>query len=127
MCPRCRRVVILCSWPHERVNLVTTASHQSTLILWDIDHTLVTIGEVSREIYEIAFSEVLGGPLRELAEMAGRTEQAILTETLVRHGVSDPESKLHDSFAALAKAADQLHGRMRAIVPVAVPYLDPAC
>jgi phosphoglycolate phosphatase len=97
------------------MNLVTAASHQSTLILWDIDHTLVTIGEVSREIYEIAFSAVLGGPLRELADMAGRTEQAILTETLVRHGVSDPESKFHDFFTALAKAADQLHERMQAV------------
>ncbi|MCA1603505.1 MAG: HAD family hydrolase, partial [Acidobacteria bacterium] len=72
---------------------MTTSPHQPALILWDIDHTLLTIEEVSREIYELAFEEVIGQPLRELAEMTGRTERVILTETLALHGVSDPESK----------------------------------
>ncbi|MGH3796481.1 MAG: HAD family hydrolase [Pseudonocardiaceae bacterium] len=94
---------------------MTETSHQPTLILWDIDHTLVTIGEVSREIYEVAFDEVLGEPLRELADMTGRTEQAILVETLARHGVSNPEGKLGDLYIALAKAADNLRARMRAV------------
>ncbi|MGH3814435.1 MAG: HAD family hydrolase [Pseudonocardiaceae bacterium] len=90
-----------------------TASHQPTLILWDIDHTLVTIGEVSREIYANAFEEVVGQPLRELANMTGRTERAILTETLALHGVSNPENKFDDLYAALARAADKLRERMR--------------
>jgi hypothetical protein len=68
---------------------VTANPHQPTLIIWDIDRTLVTIGEVAREIYESAFEEVIGQPLRELVEMAGRTEQAILVDTLrlsaIRH------------------------------------------
>lgn len=85
---------------------------QPTLILWDIDHTLVNIGTVSREIYEIAFEEVVGEPLRELADMTGRTEQAILVETLALHGVPEPESKFDDFYAALAKAADELRERM---------------
>jgi hypothetical protein len=42
---------------------VITSLNQSALILWDIDHTLVAIGEVSREIYEKAFEEVVGQPL----------------------------------------------------------------
>jgi phosphoglycolate phosphatase-like HAD superfamily hydrolase len=75
---------------------------------------LVTIGEVSREIYELAFKEVLGQPLRELADMTGRTERAILAETLALHGVADPESKFNDCYAALAGAADKLRERMRA-------------
>jgi len=92
---------------------VTTSTHQPVLILWDIDHTLVTIGEVSREIYEMAFEEVLGQPLRELADMTGRTERAILAETLALHGVSDPEGSFDDCYAALARAADKLRERMR--------------
>jgi phosphoglycolate phosphatase-like HAD superfamily hydrolase len=92
---------------------MTANPHQSNLILWDIDHTLVTIGTVSREIYEIAFEEAVGQPLREVADMTGRTERAILTETLALHGVSNPESKFDDFFAALARAADKLRERMR--------------
>ena len=92
---------------------MTTNLHQSALILWDIDHTLVTIGEVSREIYEIAFEEVIGKPLRDLADMTGRTERAILAETLALHDVSNPESKFDECFAALARAANKLRARMR--------------
>ncbi|MGH3752927.1 MAG: HAD family hydrolase [Pseudonocardiaceae bacterium] len=92
---------------------VTANPHQSTLILWDIDHTLVTIGEVSREIYEMAFEEVFGQPLREVADMAGRTERAILAATLGLHGVSNPEGKFDDFYTELASAADKLRERMR--------------
>lgn len=94
---------------------VTTRPKRSVLILWDIDHTLLTIGKISREIYEMAFQEVVGRPLRELADMAGRTEQAIIVETLMLHGVSEPESKFDRFYAALAEAADELRERMCAV------------
>jgi phosphoglycolate phosphatase-like HAD superfamily hydrolase len=92
---------------------MTTSPQQPTLILWDVDHTLVTIGGVSREIYELAFEEVVRQPLRELADMTGRTERAIMVETLALHGVSNPESKIDNFYAALARAADKLRERMR--------------
>lgn len=102
------------AWPErETMKPVTTSLHQPALILWDIDHTLLTIGEVSREIYELAFAEVVGQPLGELADMMGRTERAILAETLALHDVSDLESKFDECYAALAKAADKLRERMR--------------
>ncbi len=91
---------------------MTTSQHEPVLVLWDVDHTLVTIGTVSREVYERAFAEVVGLPLRELADMAGRTERTILTETLALHGIPNPDSKFDDFYAALAKAADQLRGHM---------------
>lgn len=94
---------------------MTASPHQPTLILWDIDHTLVTIGEVSREIYESAFEEIVGQPLRELADMTGRTEQAIFVDTLTLHGVANPESKFDDFCAALTSAADELRERMSAV------------
>ncbi len=43
---------------------------EPSLVLWDIDHTLVRISGVSREIYAEAFRLVTGQPLRELADMA---------------------------------------------------------
>lgn len=94
---------------------MTANPHQPTLILWDIDRTLVTIGGVAREIYESAFEEIVGQPLRELAEMAGRTEQAILVDTLRLHGVTNPVSNFDGFYVALAAAADKLRERMYAV------------
>lgn len=86
------------------------------LILWDVDHTLVSIGGgVSRSIYERAFDQVTGRPLGELADMSGRTEQAIMVETLRLNGVDEPEALFDDLYAALAAAAEQLADRMREV------------
>jgi phosphoglycolate phosphatase len=85
------------------------------LILWDIDRTLVDIGSVSHEIYARAFAWVTGQPLRELAEMAGRTDRAIIIDTLVLHGIPEPQAKLNEFYAALAVAADELRDRIRTV------------
>ena len=82
------------------------------LILWDIDHTLLSITGVSREIYARAFEHVTGQPLVHLADMAGRTEQAILSETLSLNGV-EPGHSFVAFYAALGDAARALEGRMR--------------
>jgi hypothetical protein len=92
---------------------VTTSLQESVLIFWDIDHTLLTIGNVSREIYEAAFEEVVGQPLRELADMTGRTERAILAETLALHGVSDPERKFVNAWPRLGVDCLVLRRRLR--------------
>lgn len=82
------------------------------LVLWDVDHTLVSITGVSREIYARAFEEVAGRPLVHLADMAGRTEQAIIRETLALNGV-EPAESFQEFYSALADAARSLEGRMR--------------
>ncbi|WP_093786566.1 haloacid dehalogenase-like hydrolase [Actinacidiphila guanduensis] len=85
-----------------------------SLVMWDVDHTLVSVGGgVSRSIYERAFRQVTGKPLGELAEMSGRTDQAIMVETLRLNGVEEPEALFDDFYAALAAAAEQLTDRMR--------------
>ncbi|MBM9509798.1 HAD family hydrolase [Actinacidiphila acididurans] len=93
------------------------ASQPSTaLLLWDVDHTLVSIGGgVSRTIYAKAFEHVTGQPLASLADMNGRTEQAIMVETLRLNGVEQPEALYDDFYAALAEAAHQLARRMREV------------
>jgi phosphoglycolate phosphatase len=86
------------------------------LILWDVDHTLVRIGGgVSQTIYARAFEGVTGRPLGPLADMSGRTEQAIMVETLRLNGIEEPEALLRDFYVALAAAADQLADRMREV------------
>ena len=83
------------------------------LVLWDVDKTLVDVSGVSRDIYAVAFEKVTGRPLDELADMAGRTEHAILVDTLRLNGVS--ETKFDPFYDALGLAAQSLQGKMREV------------
>lgn len=89
---------------------------EPTLILWDVDQTLVSIKDgVSRSLYERAFEKVTGRALDGLADMAGRTEQAIMVETLRLNGIDEPDALFGDFYAALTAAATELKGRMREV------------
>ena len=82
------------------------------LVLWDIDHTLVSITGVGREIYARVFEQVTGQPLVHLAEMAGRTEQSIVRDTLLLNGM-EPGTSFEAFYTALEEVARSLEGRMR--------------
>ncbi|GAA1884313.1 haloacid dehalogenase-like hydrolase [Actinomadura bangladeshensis] len=74
-----------------------------TLVLWDVDHTLIEAGGVSAGIYASVFERLIGDPPEKVAAMAGRTDLAITTETLRHHGI-DPTPALLASFTtALAE------------------------
>ena len=88
------------------------ATQTPLLILWDIDHTLVSIRGVSRDIYARAFEQVVGRQMEHLADMTGRTEQAIITETLELNGV-DPGTSFDVFYTALGDAARSLEPAMR--------------
>ncbi|HEY9476404.1 MAG TPA: haloacid dehalogenase-like hydrolase [Mycobacteriales bacterium] len=84
----------------------------SRLVLWDIDGTLVSVSSLSREIYAQAFEVVVGRPLRQVADMAGRTEQAIILDTLILNEVDRPDTLLEPFYAALGETTNRLRGRM---------------
>jgi phosphoglycolate phosphatase len=71
------------------------------LVLWDIDHTLIETRGVGRAIYERVFPAVTGKPLRQLAEVAGRTELVIMHDTLQLHDVEPSERMTHRLAVAL--------------------------
>jgi phosphoglycolate phosphatase len=71
----------------------------SALVLWDIDHTLIETRGVGRAVYERAFPVVTGRPLEQLADTRGRTERAIMHDTLEAHGITPTDTLL----ARLAK------------------------
>lgn len=73
-----------------------------TLVLWDVDHTLISVAGLSRRLYAAAFAKVTGRTLERLAPMAGRTERAIAAETLTLNGLAASESALLELCAALA-------------------------
>ncbi len=54
------------------------------LVLWDVDHTLVNAGGLSPHLYVLVFAELFGRKLEEVAPMAGRTDRAIILDTLVQ-------------------------------------------
>lgn len=76
-------------------------------MLWDIDHTLISVNKLSRELYREVFEELIGRPPTQLAAMAGRTERAITTDTLRLHGI-DPTDDLVRTFTTrLGRAFDE--------------------
>ena len=72
-------------------------------MLWDVDYTLVGADGLGTRLYEVVFREMFGRELTEVAPKAGRTDRAIVGDTLALAGVSPGEV---DAFlAALARVA----------------------
>jgi phosphoglycolate phosphatase-like HAD superfamily hydrolase len=62
------------------------------LVLWDLDGTLLNSGGVGGDLYSTVFVQLFGRTLESfaVAPMAGRTDRAIILETLTAAGVSEP-------------------------------------
>ena len=72
-------------------------------MLWDVDYTLVGADGLGTRLYEVVFREMFGRELTEVAPKAGRTDRAIVGDTLALAGVARAEV---DAFlAALARVA----------------------
>ena len=82
------------------------------LALWDVDYTLVRADGLGTRLYEVVFREMFGRELPAVAPKAGRTDRAIIGDTLELAGVSRDQV---DAFlAGLARVAAD--GAMRAQV-----------
>ncbi len=71
----------------------------TTLVLWDIDHTLIETRGVGGEVYAEAFRKVTGRSLEKMPELAGRTEPVIFRDALKANGITVRED-LYPQFAA---------------------------
>jgi len=72
-------------------------------VLWDVDYTLVSADGLGTRLYEVVFREMFGRELTAVAPKAGRTDRAIVGDTLALAGVSRGEV---DAFlAALGRVA----------------------
>ena len=78
-----------------------------TLVLWDIDLTLVDYSGIGRQWYSEALSNVFGVELRRLPEFPGRTERSLTAELLTTHGMSDDEESVQQIFAELVRLANE--------------------
>jgi phosphoglycolate phosphatase-like HAD superfamily hydrolase len=85
-----------------------------TLILWDVDRTLVTIGTgLSRETWSLAFSRVTGHTPTVFPDMSGRTDRAIVAEVLRLNGIARTDPLVAALYAALGDTAAEYADRMR--------------
>ncbi len=89
------------------------------LVLWDVDYTLVSADGLGTRLYEVVFREMFGRELTAVAPKAGRTDRAIIGDTLALAGV--PRSELDTFLAALARVAADgvVSGRSGTVRPMA--------
>jgi phosphoglycolate phosphatase-like HAD superfamily hydrolase len=75
------------------------------LVLWDLDGTLLNAGGVGAELYTLVFGQLFGRSLDALAPMAGRTDRAIILETLELAGIAEPRRYVDPFIAGLTESA----------------------
>jgi phosphoglycolate phosphatase len=87
---------------------------QRHLVLWDVDHTLIDAGRgLSPHLYGQVFTGLFGRDLPVVAPMAGRTDRAIILETLAGAGVGDPAGHVEEFIRGLTAAAPRYGERVR--------------
>ena len=72
----------------------------TTLLLWDVDGTLVRVGELGRLPFQAAVASVVGGPeldpsLHDRVQMSGKTDPQIARELLVLASVDEDDVERH--------------------------------
>ena len=86
------------------------------LVLWDVDYTLLTAGGLGNSLYEAVFKDLFGRDLTAIAPKAGRTDRAILLDTLALAGVDSPAAYVDDFMVLLGRRAAAMDGSARAYV-----------
>lgn len=101
-----------------------------TLVLWDVDLTLVDFTGSGRDWYGVALANAHGIQLEHMPRFPGRTELAITRELLRTHGHDTGDEHVAKVFAELIAAANAdvtLAGRGRALPGVEVLLAELAC
>jgi phosphoglycolate phosphatase len=75
------------------------------LVLWDVDYTLIDAGGTGRMVYGSVFRDLFGRDPDGVAPMGGRTERAIILDTLSAAGISDPAGHVDAFVAELTRRA----------------------
>jgi phosphoglycolate phosphatase len=97
------------------------------LVLWDIDGTLLNSDGVGRDLYNAVFFQLFGRSLSVHAPMAGRTDRAIILETLTLAGVREPRRYVDPFIAGLGAYAPSMRSAVAArgeVLPGAAAALD---
>lgn len=87
----------------------------TTLVLWDVDLTLVDYSGIGRKWYARSLANVLGMRIRHVPSFPGRTERAITMELLAAHGVERTEEHIQRMFDELASIAEEARPDMASL------------
>jgi phosphoglycolate phosphatase-like HAD superfamily hydrolase len=83
----------------------------TALVLWDVDHTLIENGGVSKETYAGTFELLAGVAAAHKARTGGRTDPEIMSDLLRDHGV-DPDAFAADTIReALVRSLESRRSR----------------
>ncbi|MER6169073.1 HAD family hydrolase [Streptomyces violaceorubidus] len=83
----------------------------TTLVLWDIDHTLLDSGPAGPAVYPRAFRALTGSAPEVAVPTEGRTEQAIMGQLLEVHGIHGISGA--EAAAAMVTALRELDDELR--------------
>lgn len=78
------------------------------LVLWDVDHTLIENGGVSKAAYRAAFELLTGQPVTEPFETDGSTDWLIMEDLLRLHGMTLDDALRPRVEPSLVEALDGL-------------------
>jgi len=90
------------------------------LVLWDVDGTLVDAGGLGTRMYEDVFRAMFGRELTTVAPKAGRTDRAIIADTLALANVPEAPAWV-DAFLAALNAHVMTLGGVADSVVLALP------
>jgi phosphoglycolate phosphatase len=86
------------------------------LVLWDVDYTLLSADGLGTRLYEIVFREMFGRELPAVAPKAGRTDRAIIMDTLTLAGIPEPRTQVDRFLAVLARQVAAADGTVNSQV-----------
>jgi phosphoglycolate phosphatase len=89
------------------------------LVLWDVDHTLIDNGGISKAVYAATFRTLTGRTPAHTVLTEGRTEPEIIRNLFIRHGLELQPEQVAGLSEVLAAALDskllELRERGRAL------------
>ena len=81
-------------------------------MLWDLDGTLVTAPGLGDQMYRDVYLTLFGRDLGPIALKAGRTDRAIMLETLAMSGIASPHAHVDAFIAAYARHIRAVDGSL---------------
>ncbi|PPK67412.1 haloacid dehalogenase-like hydrolase [Actinokineospora auranticolor] len=94
---------------------MTRDPRPSTLVLWDVDQTLVDYSGTGHQWYGQALTAVCGVEIAHVPSFPGRTERSITLELLEAHGVDWTEDHVRRMYAELVAIANAARADLAAL------------
>jgi phosphoglycolate phosphatase-like HAD superfamily hydrolase len=92
---------------------LTTNGAPDRLVLWDVDHTLITAWDFHKKLYRDAFTAMTGNPPLRVVDMSGRPDRASTADMLEVNGLEATDDHMERFSTYLIQAMDQNRDHLR--------------